>query len=48
MEYDAVIVSDYNKGFLSDEDLYQIGKKAKLSFIDTKRKFTCYMYRESR
>ena len=38
-EYDAVIVSDYNKGFLSDEDLHQIGNKAKLSFIDTKRKF---------
>ena len=36
-EYDAVIVSDYNKGFLSDKDLQEIGQKAKLSFLDTKK-----------
>lgn len=38
-EYDAVIVSDYNKGLLNESDLKYIGKKAKLSFIDTKKKY---------
>ena len=37
--YDAVIVSDYNKGFLSDSDLTQIGIRSKITFVDTKRKF---------
>jgi D-beta-D-heptose 7-phosphate kinase/D-beta-D-heptose 1-phosphate adenosyltransferase len=37
--YDAVIVSDYNKGFLSCQDLIYIARKAKLSFLDTKRKY---------
>lgn len=36
--YDAVIVSDYNKGFLSKEDLIYIAKKHPLTFLDTKRK----------
>jgi len=36
-QFDAVVVSDYNKGFLSEEDLIKISKKANLSFIDTKR-----------
>lgn len=34
---DAVIVSDYNKGFLSDEVLLQIAKNSKFSIIDTKK-----------
>lgn len=34
---DAVIVSDYNKGFLSDRVLIEIGKSSKFSVIDTKR-----------
>jgi bifunctional ADP-heptose synthase (sugar kinase/adenylyltransferase) len=38
-DYDAVIVSDYNKGLLSELDLQDIGKRAKLSFIDTKKKY---------
>ena len=37
--YDAVIVSDYNKGFLSNDDLNEIGLKNNLTFIDTKRIF---------
>ena len=36
-ESDLVIVSDYNKGFLSEETLIQIGKLSKLSVIDTKK-----------
>ena len=39
-EADAVIVSDYNKGFLDDTDLWNIGHLAKLSVLDTKRKLT--------
>lgn len=35
--YDAVVVADYDKGFLTNEDIKKIGKKAKLSFIDTKK-----------
>lgn len=37
-KYDFVIVSDYAKGFLSDSDLVEIGKKSKLSILDSKRK----------
>jgi len=36
--YDAVIVSDYNKGFLSNDVLKIISEKHKNTFIDTKRK----------
>ena len=36
-EYDAVVVSDYNKGFLSDELLKYISEKHETTFIDTKR-----------
>lgn len=39
-EMDVVIVSDYNKGFLSNTDLWNIGHLAKLSILDTKRKLT--------
>lgn len=37
---DAVIVSDYDKGFIKDEDLIQIGKSSKLSILDTKKRFS--------
>jgi len=35
---DGVIISDYDKGFLSEEVLMEITKNAKFSIIDTKRK----------
>ena len=35
--YDAVIVADYDKGYLTYEDIKKIGQKSKLSFIDTKK-----------
>jgi bifunctional ADP-heptose synthase (sugar kinase/adenylyltransferase) len=38
-EYDAVIVSDYNKGFLTDNNLREIAKRSNLSFLDTKKDF---------
>ena len=35
--YDAVVVADYDKGFLTYSDIQSIAKKSKLSFIDTKK-----------
>jgi len=35
--YDAVVVADYDKGFLTLSDIDEISKLAKLSFIDTKK-----------
>jgi D-beta-D-heptose 7-phosphate kinase/D-beta-D-heptose 1-phosphate adenosyltransferase len=35
---DAVIVSDYNKGFLTDDIILEITKNAKFSVMDSKRK----------
>lgn len=37
-EADIVIVSDYDKGFLSLEDIILIGKLSKLSILDAKKK----------
>jgi D-beta-D-heptose 7-phosphate kinase/D-beta-D-heptose 1-phosphate adenosyltransferase len=36
-EAEAVIVSDYNKGFMSESDLEIIAHNSKLSFLDTKK-----------
>lgn len=36
-ESDIVIVSDYNKGFLDEKSLIEIGKNAKLSILDSKK-----------
>lgn len=36
-DFDITIVSDYNKGFLTDEDLILIAKSSKLSILDSKR-----------
>lgn len=38
--FDCVIVSDYNKGFLTDSDLELIGSNSILSILDTKRKLS--------
>lgn len=37
---DIVIVSDYNKGFLTEELIVQIGQNSKLSIIDSKKQLT--------
>lgn len=37
---DIVVVSDYDKGFLNNETLIEIGKRAKLSILDSKKKLT--------
>jgi D-beta-D-heptose 7-phosphate kinase/D-beta-D-heptose 1-phosphate adenosyltransferase len=39
-EADLVIVSDYNKGFLNNHMLWDIGHLAKISILDTKRKLS--------
>ena len=36
-KYEAVIVSDYDKGFLTEEDIEMIGKSHKAVFLDTKK-----------
>ncbi len=36
-DVDAVIVSDYDKGFLTENDIYEISKRHELTFIDTKK-----------
>jgi len=40
LKYDAVIVSDYNKGFLSDKALNLISQMHHTTFIDTKRQLS--------
>tara|TARA_B100000497_G_scaffold115574_1_gene139234 strand:- start:447 stop:1193 length:747 start_codon:yes stop_codon:yes gene_type:complete len=39
-EADIVIVSDYDKGYLTDEDLIKIATYSKLSILDSKRELT--------
>ena len=36
-KFDAIIVSDYNKGFLTTEDMTLISKEHPLTFLDTKK-----------
>ena len=36
-KYDAVVISDYNKGFLSKEDIKYISNKHPCTFLDTKK-----------
>ena len=38
-KYDAVIISDYDKGYLSEETMEQVSLKHQLTFLDTKKKF---------
>lgn len=37
-QYDAVVIADYNKGFLSENDIEIISNHHKLTFLDTKKK----------
>lgn len=36
-KYDAIVISDYNKGFLSKEDINTIGNNHECVFLDTKK-----------
>ena len=37
-KYDAIVISDYNKGFLSEDDIRKISLMHNCVFLDTKRK----------
>jgi D-beta-D-heptose 7-phosphate kinase/D-beta-D-heptose 1-phosphate adenosyltransferase len=37
-KHDAIVISDYNKGFLSEEDVEKICHNHPLTFMDTKKK----------
>jgi bifunctional ADP-heptose synthase (sugar kinase/adenylyltransferase) len=39
-KFDVVIISDYNKGFISEETFVEIGTLSKLLFVDSKRMLT--------
>ena len=39
-DFNIVIVSDYDKGFMTNDDLLTIGKNSKISILDSKRKLT--------
>ena len=38
--FNIVIVSDYDKGFMTNDDLLTIGKNSKMSILDSKRKLS--------
>jgi bifunctional ADP-heptose synthase (sugar kinase/adenylyltransferase) len=38
--FDIIIVSDYYKGFMTNDDLMIIGKHSKISILDSKRKLS--------
>jgi D-beta-D-heptose 7-phosphate kinase/D-beta-D-heptose 1-phosphate adenosyltransferase len=39
-KYDAIIVSDYCKGFMTDKDIIDLGLSSSISFLDSKRTLT--------
>ena len=41
-EYDAVIISDYNKGFVSEDDIEFISSNHDMVFLDTKKLLGAY------
>ena len=43
-EYDAIIISDYNKGFLIEEDIEKLVSEFPLSFIDSKKTLGSWAY----
>jgi D-beta-D-heptose 7-phosphate kinase/D-beta-D-heptose 1-phosphate adenosyltransferase len=36
-DYDAIVISDYNKGFLNEEDIEYISQQHQIVFLDTKK-----------
>jgi len=36
-KFDAVVISDYNKGYLLEDDIVKIAEASKMSFMDTKK-----------
>ena len=46
-DYDAVLISDYDKGFLNEEDIEYLLDKYPLSFIDSKKIFGDWIMKAS-
>jgi len=46
-EYDAVLISDYNKGFLNENDIKFLVNKYPLTFIDSKKVFGKWLNKAS-
>tara|TARA_R110002020_G_C16318711_1_gene774601 strand:+ start:10487 stop:11266 length:780 start_codon:yes stop_codon:yes gene_type:complete len=44
MDYDAVVISDYDKGFLSELDIETICRNHPLTFLDTKKVLGRWVY----
>ena len=42
-KYEAIVISDYNKGFLSNEDIEQVGLNHDCVFLDTKKKLQSWV-----
>lgn len=40
LNFDIIIVSDYDKGFMTNDDLLTIGRNSKISILDSKRKLS--------
>ena len=38
-KYDAIIISDYNKGYLNEDDIKYIAERHDVVFLDSKKKF---------
>jgi sugar/nucleoside kinase (ribokinase family) len=36
-KYDCVVISDYNKGWLTSEQIEEIGRRSKITILDTKK-----------
>ena len=43
-QYDAIVISDYNKGFLSKDDIEYIANHHSLTFLDTKKKIGSWAF----
>ncbi len=46
-KYDAIVISDYDKGFLSIEDIDKIAKKHSLIFLDTKKPIPANSFKDA-
>ena len=44
-DYEAIVISDYCKGFLIEEDIEYISKNHKLTFLDTKKIFGSWAHK---
>ena len=44
-DYDIIVISDYNKGFLTNEDIMNICNKHECVFIDTKKEIGSWIHK---